>query len=72
MTVNLNIQTEKHENVINIPQAVIIERGDKYFVKILEGDEIKEREVKLGLFGIDNVEVLDGLKEGDKIIFSAK
>lgn len=72
MTANLNIQTEKRENVINIPQATVIERGNKYFVKILEDEQIKEREIKLGLFGVENVEVLEGLKEGDKITFAVQ
>jgi HlyD family secretion protein len=73
MTANIDILTNKHENVITIPQrAVISQNGDK-IVKILEGENIKEKKVKTGLRGSDgDIEIIEGIKEGDKVIVLIK
>ena len=69
MTANVNILVDRRENVIAVPQrAVVTENGNKT-VKILEGETIKETDVKTGLRGSDgNIEILEGVKEGDKVI----
>jgi HlyD family secretion protein len=69
MTANIDILTDKRENVIIIPQrAVVSQNGDK-IVKILEGEKIREVKVKTGLRGSDgNVEIIEGVKEGEKVV----
>lgn len=69
MTANIDISTEKRENVIVIPQrAVVTKNGDK-IVRILNGEVPKEVKVKIGLRGSDgNIEIIEGLNEGDKVI----
>lgn len=69
MTANIDILTDKRENVITIPQrAVVSQNGDK-IVKISEGENIKEVKVKTGLRGSDgNIEILEGVGEGDKVV----
>lgn len=71
MTANIDISTEKRENVIIVPQrAVIAKNGDK-IVKILNGETPKEAKVKTGLRGSDgNIEIIEGINEGDKVIIS--
>lgn len=70
MTANLDIETDKKEQVLSIPQRAIETQNGKKFVKILEeGSVIKDQEIQAGLRGFDgNVEILEGLKEGDKVI----
>lgn len=71
MTANIDITTAKSENTIAIPQRAVTSMDGDKTVKILEGKEIKEVKVKTGLKGSDgNIEILEGIKEGDKIITS--
>lgn len=74
MTANVDILTDRKENVIAIPQrAVIVADGEK-MVKIVDNQGlIKEVKVETGLRGSDgNIEILSGINEGDKIIVSIK
>ncbi len=74
MTANIDILAQSKENVIVIPQRAIItdETGAKT-VQILLGDGSTEKvPVKTGLRGSDgNIEIMEGINEGDKIISSA-
>lgn len=75
MTANIDILTAKREKVIVIPQRAVAqkENGDK-IVKILKDDGvIEERKVATGLKGSDgNIEIIEGINEGDKVITSLK
>ncbi len=73
MTANVEILTAQKENVLVVPQRAIIGKNNEKSVKILEGKNVKEVSVKIGLKGSDgNIEILAGLKEGDKVIISTK
>lgn len=73
MTANVDILTAQKENVLVVPQRAIIGKNNEKSVKILEGKNVKEVSVKIGLKGSDgNVEILEGLNEGDKVIISIK
>jgi len=69
MTANIDILTAQKENVLVVPyRAVISKNGDK-IVRVLNGKTISERKVQIGLRGSDgNVEIIEGLKEGEKVI----
>lgn len=73
MTANIDILADKKENVIFIPQRAVIEKDGKKIVRMVEaldsGEAIKEVEVKTGLRGSDgSIEIIEGIKEGDKVI----
>ncbi len=68
MTVNLDIQTDKREDVLYLPYYLIKEKnGDKY-VLILENDEIKEKVIETGIEGENSVEIIKGLSEGESVV----
>ena len=67
MTVNLDIQTDKKENVLYLPYYVIKERNGYKYVQVLEDGQIKEREIKTGLEGETRVEIIEGLTEGEQV-----
>lgn len=69
MTANIDITTDTRENVISIPaRAVITKNGDK-FVRVIENGEMIDVTVLTGIRGSDGkIEILSGLKEGDKVI----
>ncbi|MCK4540277.1 HlyD family efflux transporter periplasmic adaptor subunit [Candidatus Parcubacteria bacterium] len=70
MTANVDITTDKRENVLVTPVRAIVDRNGKgKFVRVLIGENIEERNVTLGLRGDGGlVEVLSGLKEGEKVV----
>ncbi len=69
MTANIDIVTEKKENVMVVPQrSVVIKNGFKFVRTVVDG-KIEESEVKTGLKGsYGEIEILEGIEEGDKVI----
>ena len=69
MTANLDILTDKKENVIAIPSRAVITKGADKIVTVLGNNILKEVKVTLGLRGSDgNVEIVSGISEGDKVV----
>lgn len=70
MTANAIIITEEKENILVVPSRAIIEKNDQgKIVRVLENNEIKEINVKTGIYGDEGmVEILEGLNEGQEVI----
>jgi RND family efflux transporter MFP subunit len=69
MTANVIVVIESKENVLAVPQRAVFEKNGKKFVRIVEGENLKEIEVQTGLKGVQGeVEIISGLKEGDKVV----
>ncbi len=68
---NANIVLEKKDSVLSIREALLRfnKKTDKPYVEVeIEGDEkFEKRDVKLGISDGINVEILEGVKEGEKI-----
>ena len=73
MTANIDILSDKKENVISIPQrAVTTKNGDK-FVRVSVNGAIKEITVTTGIKGSNGyIEVTNGLNEGDQVVIFSK
>ncbi|MBU1445977.1 efflux RND transporter periplasmic adaptor subunit, partial [Patescibacteria group bacterium] len=72
MTVNLDIETDKKEGVLMIPiRALKYEDSIKY-VEVLNNGSPQRIEIEAGIENDQYVEVLSGLKEGDKVITFVK
>lgn len=56
---------------ISVPQAAIIYRTEGTSVQIVRNDTIETRNVQLGLRSDDNVEIREGLSEGDTVVANA-
>ena len=57
------------KNTLGIPDTSIIYEGNKKFIyKIIENNMLTKVEIKTGVRNQGNLEILDGLVEGDKII----
>lgn len=80
MTANIDISTDKRENVISVPGRAVIAKNGEKFVRILSGevDEagnpiISEIRVETGLRGSGgNIEIISGVREGDRVIIFEK
>lgn len=69
LTANIEILTDKRENVIAIPQRAVIPKDGEQLVKILTDNKIQEIKIKTGLRGSDgNIEIIEGIREGDRVI----
>jgi HlyD family secretion protein len=65
---NADIVLEKRENTLAINERNLIIEDKNYFVEVETGPQkFEKRSIKTGLSDGINIEVLEGLKEGDKI-----
>lgn len=71
MTANVDIETAKRENVLIIPQRAVLSNGEKK-VRVLADGVIKDVVVETGIKGEEGLEILSGLKEGEKIVVYEK
>jgi RND family efflux transporter MFP subunit len=73
MTANVTIFTASKEQVLVIPLNALIFKEDKKVVRVFVGKEIKEIEIETGIMDSKGfVEIISGLKEGDKLFFVKK
>lgn len=59
---------DKKENVLLVSVTSLVEEEEKEYVWIVEGGRAKRVEVKTGVSSINDIEILEGLKEGDVVI----
>lgn len=59
---------QRSDSVLAIPVTAVWTQGQRHVVALRQGKSWVEREVKLGLRGDTDVEVLDGLRTGDTIL----
>jgi HlyD family secretion protein len=63
-----SIQIRERKQVILLPERLVLFEDGKKFVEIPEGEATKKVEIRTGLSDGLNIEILDGLKEGDKVV----
>jgi macrolide-specific efflux system membrane fusion protein len=75
MNANIDVSAGGATNVLAIPNVLIIKKDGKTFVNVITDEKkkkYKEVEVKTGFIGDSNlVEIVSGLKEGDKVAFTS-
>lgn len=74
MTANIDILTASKEDALVVPQKAVITKNGRKIVRILTGrDNIEEIQVITGVRGSDgNIEILEGVRENDRVIISGK
>ena len=68
MTVNATIYLNKRENVLAVPNKATKREGGKKVVIVLENNKPVQKAVKTGWKDSAYTEILEGLKEGDKVV----
>ena len=72
MTANAEIVLEEHPNSLLLPEVAIVYDGEKHpFVDIVDAGAKNGRRrvpVKLGVGNGTRIQVIDGLKEGDRVV----
>lgn len=69
MSGDVEIITVSHQDALVIPRIAVQEKSGKKYVEVLEGRDLKEKEITTGIKGVSGViEVLSGLVDGEKVI----
>jgi macrolide-specific efflux system membrane fusion protein len=64
----ISIVGQKKDDIVVISQNALFEEGGKKFVYVPEQNVMLKKEVKTGIYGLNNmVEIISGLNSGDKI-----
>lgn len=70
MTVDIDITTAENKDILAIPNSAVKPYQKGRAVRILKNNKVEYLPVKTGIKGKDYTQVLDGLSEGQEIIFS--
>ncbi len=68
MFVEVRIVIGKKEGALAIPRKAILYKQNNTYVFVLNGTQVSQQEVTLGLIEEDLVEITDGLEEGEVIV----
>jgi membrane fusion protein (multidrug efflux system) len=68
MFVEVRIAVGQKENVLVMPRKAILYKQNKTFAFVVNGRQVSQREITLGLTEEDEVEVTSGLEDGETIV----
>lgn len=68
MTAEVEILVEDKKDVLTIPVQCIVEKGGKFYSWVRTADGIEPRELMLGGTNDTVFEIIDGLKEGERVL----
>lgn len=68
MNADITIVTASRDNVLLVPERALKTVGERTFVTVREGQRNREREVILGYRSHGEVEIVDGLTEGEIVV----
>lgn len=68
LKVQTRVMVEEPRESLFIPEDAIYEKDLRKYVEVLQGKKPVEREVVTGIEDNNNIEIKDGLKEGEKVI----
>jgi HlyD family secretion protein len=66
---DVEVVLDSHDNALRIPTSTLLE-GNKVLIYQSDSQKLEERSIKAGLTNWEYTEVLDGLKQGDRIVAS--
>lgn len=65
---DIKLFIEKRDNVLMIPRGALQSMFGRNYIETIENDRVKEVDVEIGLKTNDQVEVIQGIAEGQKVI----
>lgn len=68
MSVVANIEIEKIKNALLVQTTNIKQEDQKYYVNVLDGNEVVKKYIKIGKSDNFNTQILDGISKDDKIV----
>lgn len=68
MFARVELLMARAEQVLAVPREALLARSSGYYVYVVEDGRARSRPIELGIQGIQRVQVLSGLAEGDVVI----
>lgn len=72
LTVRCEIVTGSFENAVAVPEKFLMEENGAYFVYVFENGKAVLREIAPEIKNASRIRIMEGLAEGDRILFSEK
>jgi RND family efflux transporter MFP subunit len=66
--VQVDIEAEKHDGAVIVPDSAIVREGDDTAVFVVNDNKAARHEVKTGLSDGERIEILSGISAGDQVI----
>lgn len=66
--IQARIVLNEAENVLQIPVSALFRRGNEWHLFVVKDDRAVEKAIKTGIRGAFQVEVLGGLREGERVV----
>jgi multidrug efflux pump subunit AcrA (membrane-fusion protein) len=70
MNAEVAIQVERLEEALQVPPQAVIQRDGRYFCKVSNGEELEDREVRIGSANETFVVVEHGLRVGEQVVLN--
>ncbi len=70
MFVRVHLIVEKKENAVVIPKVALVRERDRDYVFVVQDHRVQRRHVRLGLDSGNVVEVLDGVRPGERVVIA--
>lgn len=69
MTANIEIQGDHKTDILTVPVEAVFKKQGRYVAYVMDGSENEpiEREVVTGISNISNVEIVEGIEEGETV-----
>jgi HlyD family secretion protein len=71
VNVHVRIITRQRENALATPRAAVRGQGDERYVFVVENGRASRRAIRVGASSVEAFEVLDGLREGERVAVSS-
>jgi multidrug efflux pump subunit AcrA (membrane-fusion protein) len=68
MFARVKIYPEIHKGVLIVPFKSVMKREGDTFAFVIDGDTVRLRSVTAGITNEREIEVIDGLKEGEEVV----
>jgi RND family efflux transporter MFP subunit len=68
MTGTVDFILARKEHILTLPAAVLIERGGETFVFVVENGKASQRSIQIGIRNEQVVEIVAGLRSGERVI----
>ncbi len=69
LTVNLNIKTDEHDNVLILPQFAVLQTDQGSFVEVIESGAVKQIPITVGIRDEQgNIEITSGVTAGEEVL----
>jgi HlyD family secretion protein len=68
MSANVDVRVAEKANVVSLPTSVVIGRGTKRSVYVLEAGFVREKPIQIGLSSWERTEIVSGVAEGAAVV----